>query len=91
MATGPTVPAPSESAVFERDYFTRRHFREAVDQDGMRMVFQGFEHPLEAYTRALEDAGLLIEALREPVCVQRDGSTLQVPLHLWIKAVKPSS
>lgn len=75
-------PAP------DRDYFARRHFREEVVQDGMTMVFQGWEHPLEAYTVALEENGFLIESLREPTCVQRDGSTLLIPLHLWIRAVK---
>jgi SAM-dependent methyltransferase len=72
----------------DRDYFARRQFRETVEQGGLTMTFQGWEHPLEAYTRALEDNGLLIEALREPVWVQRDGSTLNIPLHLWIRAVR---
>jgi SAM-dependent methyltransferase len=77
-----------QGRILDRDYFARRRFREEVVQDGMTMVFQGWEHPLEAYTRALEDNGLLIEGLREPVCVQRDGSALRIPLHLWIRAVK---
>ncbi|HEX6500483.1 MAG TPA: class I SAM-dependent methyltransferase [Micromonosporaceae bacterium] len=80
--------APGEGQVFERDYFVPRRFREEVEQDGMRMVFHGWERPLQAYTGALEDAGLLIEALREPVAVRRDGTALRVPLHLWIAAVR---
>jgi SAM-dependent methyltransferase len=75
-------------ALTDRDYFARRHFREEVHQDGMTMVFQGWEHPLQAYTIALEENGFPMESLREPACVQRDGSALLDPLHLWIRAVR---
>jgi hypothetical protein len=33
---------------------------------GMRIAVPGVHRPLEAYTRALEREGLLLEALREP-------------------------
>ena len=49
---------------------------------------EGFEFhwrtfPLEAYGRALERAGLLVELLREPVALHR------IPLVLVVRAVKP--
>jgi len=70
--------------VLDRPYFGRHRFEDEVERDGMRMKFQGWNHPLSAYTEALEDAGLLIEALREP---QVEGQS--VPWHLWIRAVRP--
>ena len=37
---------------------------EAVEREGLEFTFDGWCYPLEAYTRALEEAGLLIEAVR---------------------------
>lgn len=71
--------------VLDRPYFGRHRFEEEVERDGMRMRFTGWNHPLSAYTTALEDAGLLVEALREP----RVGDD-PTPWHLWIRAVRPS-
>ena len=45
---------------------SRRVDFELVRDDGLRMTFHGWSYPLSDYTRALEDAGLAIEALREP-------------------------
>ncbi|MCE6999940.1 methyltransferase domain-containing protein [Saccharothrix sp. S26] len=70
--------------VLDRPYFGRHRFEEEVERDGMRMRFTGWNHPLSAYTAALEDTGLLIEALREP---QVTGDAF--PWHLWIRAVRP--
>jgi hypothetical protein len=55
------------------------------------------EHrPLESYSRALEDAGLVIEAIREPrapdelVAAQPAERRWQrIPLSLQLRAVKP--
>ena len=38
-----------------------------MERGGLRMTFVSFHRPLEDYTRALEAAGFVIEALREPV------------------------
>jgi SAM-dependent methyltransferase len=47
-------------------YFDRRRFDETFERDGLSMRFIGWCYPLEDYARAFEDAGLAIEALREP-------------------------
>ncbi|MFD9734735.1 class I SAM-dependent methyltransferase [Umezawaea sp. NPDC059074] len=67
----------------ERDspYLESTRFSEAVVRDGLPMVFGGWSHPLSHYTGALEKAGLLIEALREPAW--KDAPT---PYHLWLRA-----
>jgi SAM-dependent methyltransferase len=43
--------------------------------------FESWHRPLEAYTRAFEDAGLLIETLRELQGVQRPHLPISVHLH----------
>jgi SAM-dependent methyltransferase len=79
-----------QAFVLDGPYFERRRFSEEVERDGLPMVFSGWEQPLSAYTRALEDAGLLIEAVREPVTVRADGSPHQLPWHLWMRALRPA-
>jgi SAM-dependent methyltransferase len=66
------------------------------DRGGIRMTFWDRSLPLERLGRACEDAGLLVEAVREP----RPGPEfvrantpaerrLRVPLFLHLRAVKP--
>lgn len=69
--------------VLDRPYFGRHRFVGHEERDGMRMTFHGWNHPLSAYTTAVEESGLLIEALREPR-INDDA----VPWHLWIRAVR---
>jgi hypothetical protein len=62
----------------------------------LRLTFHSEHRPLEAYGRALEAAGLLIEAIREPRApdsfVAGDSAQRRwqrIPLFLHIRAVKP--
>jgi SAM-dependent methyltransferase len=48
-------------------YFAEYVYAEERERGGRRMTFHDIHRPLSTYSRALEDAGLLIEALREPV------------------------
>ena len=77
--------------VVEGAYFGRQRFEAADERDGLRMHFAGWSYPLEAYGMALEEAGLAITALREPVPDLNDGRNhmapwLRMPLFLWLKA-----
>ncbi len=64
-------------------------FSEAGDRDGIRFRFASRRYPLEAYSRALEDAGLALEALREPPLPGPDGDRrTRSPLFLLWRAVK---
>lgn len=47
-------------------YFGKRPFAATAKRGELEMRFEGWAYPLEDYTRALEDAGFLIESLREP-------------------------
>jgi hypothetical protein len=66
------------------------------DRDGIQLTFHSEHRPLEAYSRALEAAGLLIEAIRElrvpdeVVADNPNGRRWQrIPLFLHVRAVKP--
>ncbi len=66
------------------------------DRDGIQMTFHSEHRPLETYSRALEAAGLLIEAIREarvPDEVVTDNPNSRrwqrIPLFLHVRAVKP--
>jgi SAM-dependent methyltransferase len=76
--------------LFDKPYFGRHKFRTVEQRDGMRMTFVGWNAPLVDYTRPLEDAGLLIEAIREPVARRANGFAFDFPFHMWFRVVKPA-
>jgi hypothetical protein len=47
-------------------YFDARPWLWSSQHTGMRLTLPGVHRPLEAYTRALEHEGFLVEILREP-------------------------
>ncbi len=77
----------SETAAFVDDYLEPRWLTIPIERDGLAFTFEGWAFPLEAYTRALEDAGLLIEALREPAD-PAGGRWARVPMFLMWRAVR---
>ena len=77
--------APDAPFVLRGSYFGRQRFEGSVERGGLQMHFTG-PQPLEAYAAALEDAGLVITALREPRPDRSDERDRHVPLFLWLKA-----
>lgn len=83
-------------AVFHIDvYRGRRPFDESFERDGVTVRFVGWCYPLEGYTQPLEDAGFLIEAIREPAVDRSDlaphgEKRLRIPNFLLLRAVKPA-
>jgi hypothetical protein len=67
-----------------------RKDQQETERGGLRMTFTSYHHPLSSHTAALEQAGFLIEALREPRATGADGSVSALPWHLWMKAVRPA-
>jgi SAM-dependent methyltransferase len=55
-------------------------------EDGLRMRFVSYTYPLGHYFAALEQAGFLVEAVREPA--SREGRWSRVPNFLMWRAVK---
>lgn len=64
------------------DYFEERMHEERATRDGASLVFTNIHRPLEAYTYALEKAGLVVEQAREP-------RRQRVPMFLHLRALKP--
>jgi SAM-dependent methyltransferase len=68
----------------------------STDRDGVRLTFHSEHRSIEAYSRALEASGLLIEAIREvgaPPGASAAEPALQrfsrIPLFLQFRALKP--
>jgi SAM-dependent methyltransferase len=72
-------------------YFGRRRFEGTVARAGLELTLHGWCYPLEAYARALEEAGFLIELFREPCDPGEDAQHRRIPLFLWLRALKPSA
>jgi len=87
---------PDARFVIDGTYFGKRRWEDRVERDGLRMHFLGWAYPLEAYAAALEQNGLLIEAIREPAPSAALARRLpgydrwrRVPLFLHLRAVRP--
>src|SRR4029453_13224931 len=57
---------PDAPFVIPGAYLGRHRFEDTFERDGLQITFSGWRYSLEEYARALEDAGLLVERLREP-------------------------
>ena len=77
---------PDAPFVLRGSYFGRKRFEGSEQRNGLRMHFAGWSQPLEAYAAALEEAGLAITSLREPLPEHGNKQDYRVPLFLWLKA-----
>ncbi len=68
------------------DYFDHQTAVDRVEAGGLTMTFESIDRPLEYYTRALEQAGFVIEALREP---RPDAATVRAEPRLASAATRP--
>ena len=89
VQTASTWDQKDENAplVVSEAYLDRRWMDVAVEREGLEFTFAGWCYPLEAYTRALEEAGMLIEAIREPADLA-GGRWARVPMFLMWRALK---
>jgi SAM-dependent methyltransferase len=90
-----TSEAADAPFVVTGSYFARERFQETLERDGLRMTFNSQTHPLEDYAGALEEAGFVVEAMREPVpddalCERepRYRRWRRVPMFLHLRACK---
>jgi SAM-dependent methyltransferase len=82
---------PEAAFLIQGSYLGRRRFEEAIEGDGLKMTFRGWCYPLEDYAKALEAAGFLTEAIREPTpkaAGQRYVRWNRLPMFLQVRAVK---
>jgi SAM-dependent methyltransferase len=85
---GPEANAPF---VLQKSYFGRERFEGTEARNGLEIHFAGWSQPLESYMAALENAGLAVTSLREPVPdTAAEGNHMErwnkIPLFLWLKA-----
>jgi SAM-dependent methyltransferase len=86
---------PASPLVIEGSYLEPSRYEEKVERDGLEMTFISDHRPLQAYTEALADTGLLIERVREPAMPEsgmvgeRSRRWQRLPLFLHARAVKP--
>ncbi len=88
---------PDPEFVIEGSYLGDRRWLEVpTERDGMRMNFAGWAYSLEAYFIALEKAGFMVQAVREPRPPDQavDGSPSEnrwrrIPMFLMWSAVRP--
>ncbi len=88
-------PSATGDVTISGSYFEHERVDETVTKDGLEMTFRGWTHTLEGYARAIEEAGLLIDRIREPVPSETDiearpslAAWRRVPLFLFMRAVK---
>jgi ubiquinone/menaquinone biosynthesis C-methylase UbiE len=84
--------------VIEGSYFGRRRYEGTFERDGLTMTFRGWVYALGDYFRALEDAGMLVEALREPPIPDdlarrrpRAARWQRLPNFLYLRALNPAT
>lgn len=91
---------PNAPFVIEETYFGRRWFEGTFQRDGLTMTFHGWSNSLEEYARALERAGFVVEAIREPRLEPDAGDGeddpaderwRRIPMFLMLRALKPAS
>jgi SAM-dependent methyltransferase len=81
--------------VIKGDYLRPFEYSDAVERGGLSMTFHSQHRPLESYFAALEQAGFLVEVLREPnvpdhaVDFESSRRWQRVPLFLHLRARKP--
>jgi SAM-dependent methyltransferase len=80
--------------VIQDTYLDEFTYSDAISRDGLRMVFHSRHRPIQAYSRALEAAGFVIESVREvgvpaeAVRIERSRRWQRIPLFLHLRGRK---
>lgn len=81
--------------VIAGSYLETRPVKVPIERNGLAFTFTGWAYPLEAYMRAFEAAGLLVERLREPASPDRvlprspgERRWQRIPNFLYLRCVK---
>ncbi len=81
--------------VISGSYLDDSFYEDNVVRDGLEITFVSAHRPLQTYTEAINDAGMVIERLREPavpegVITRPAGRRWQrLPMFLHVRALKP--
>ena len=74
--------------VIRGTYLETFRYEDSMERKGLSMTFHSEHRSLETYSRALEAAGFLIEALREVSEEDRADRWFRLPLFLHVRAVR---
>lgn len=91
-----TSRTPDSPFVIAGSYLDEAGTDETFERDGLAMRFVSRHRPLQAYTEALAEHGLVIERLREPALPEAGFNGehgprwRRIPLFLHLRAVKPA-
>ncbi|TDD70635.1 class I SAM-dependent methyltransferase [Jiangella aurantiaca] len=72
--------------VIDESYTHSKHYVTMRSRKGLTMTYHGEHRPLQAYTEALSDAGLVINRLREQTSADTADKWHRIPLFLHIVA-----
>jgi SAM-dependent methyltransferase len=80
--------------VISGSYLEESFYEDKVVRDGLEMTFVSAHRPLQTYARAVDEAGLLIDRIREPAAPEHSFTRpssrrwQRIPLFLHLRAVK---
>lgn len=87
---------PDAAFVIEGSYLAPRYYDATFERDGLSMRFRYRTHSLEAYARALESAGFLIQRILEPAQLDEvvagdpaEARWQRLANFMFVRAVKP--
>jgi SAM-dependent methyltransferase len=78
--------ADDSAFVIRGTYLDESYYVDRAERDGYEMEFASLHRPIEAYVRALGDAGFVVEDLREPKSALATQRWMRIPLFLYIRA-----
>jgi len=79
---------PGSQFVIAGSYFSPRIYVDHIERDGKACTFASAHRTIEAFSRALEAAGFLIEAMREVTDPDTGDRWYRVPMFLQMRAVR---
>jgi SAM-dependent methyltransferase len=86
---------PASPFTIRGSYLEPFGYADEIERDGLHMRFESEHRPLAAYFDALQQAGLLVEALREPpvpdnaIRYPQNRHWQRLPLFLHVRALRP--
>jgi SAM-dependent methyltransferase len=80
---------PDAPFLISGSYLEAFRYHDEIERDGLRMDFHSEHRPLETYSQALEEAGLLIEAVREVTTPDSTDRWARIPMFLHLRARRP--
>ena len=89
-----TDQSADSAFVITNAYLDEFDYTDDLSRGGLRMVFHSRHRPLEAYSRALEESGFVIEAIREhrlpeeAIRLERSRRWQRIPLFLHLRVRK---